>query len=283
MNIVLAEDLPFIYADSGQLQQILLNLVVNARDALHEKVRGERKITISTSLQYLDDAYVVLHPGSRPGWYVQIVVEDSGAGMSKEVMEHIFEPFYTTKGVGQGTGMGLATVYGIVKQNQGSIYVYSELGQGSTFKVYWPVMDEKSREQKQEKNDLPIGGSEVVLLVEDDKALREITGRQLRQAGYTVIEAVNGKAALETAASRRPGSIDLLFTDVVMPLMGGRELAAAIQDVHPGIAVLFASGYPDDSIRQDIVALGKDRFIDKPYNNQDLLRRIRSLLDSRQV
>ncbi len=283
MDIIQTEGLPLIYADPGQLQQILLNLVVNARDALCEKVGGEKKITISTAQKYLDDAYVALHTGSRPGWHVQIVVEDTGTGMSKEVMGHIFEPFYTTKAVGQGTGMGLATVYGIVKQNNADIFVYSEPGQGTAFKIYWPVMVENSMVEKRVEDSLPAGGNEVVLLVEDDEALRKITGRQLRQVGYLVIEAANGKEALEKAADRQPGTIDLLFTDVVMPVMGGRELFASIQDIHPGIIALYASGYPDEHIRRDIIKLGEDRFIHKPYDIKNLLRRIRSLLDARQV
>ena len=284
MKMVLAEDLPLIYVDPSQLQQVMLNLVVNARDALNDKVlESEKRITISTSRKLLDEGYVALHPGSCQGWHVQIQVEDNGIGMSTEVTNQIFEPFFTTKGVGQGTGMGLATVYGIVKQNRASIYVYSEPGQGTVFKIYWPVMDDNLVLHKQEKDDLSTGGNEVILLAEDDKALREITSRQLRQVGYTIIGAANGKEALEKAASQEPGTIDLLFTDVVMPVMGGRKLAASIRDFHPGITILFASGYPDDRIRQDIVELGRDQFIDKPYAIKHLLRRIRSLLDNRQV
>ena len=284
LTTLLDENVDSIFADPSQLEQVILNLVVNARDAVNEQSSSmEKVIRISTSKIFLDHDYVATHKETCPGWYLQLQVDDNGCGMPPAILEHIFEPFYTTKNVGQGTGMGLATVYGIVKQNQGSIYVYSEPGQGSTFKIYWPLKNEGDKEKNQVKNNLPIGGNEVILLVEDDEALREITGRQLRQVGYTVIEAVNGKSALKEAAGRRPGTIDLLFTDVVMPAMGGRELAASIQDVHPGIAILFASGYPDDRIRQDIVELGKDRFISKPYNIKDLLLRIRSLLDARQV
>jgi len=281
LKLSLSENLPLIYADPSQLQQILLNLVVNARDALGEEVPGdEKRIIISTFRKLLDDEYVHLHPGCHHGWHVQIQVEDTGAGMSKEVAGHVFEPFYTTKEVGQGTGMGLATVYGIVKQNRGCVYVYSEPGQGSTFKVYWPVMEGESRLKEKGIDESPAGGDEVILLAEDDEALRKVGSRQLRQAGYMVIEAADGKDALEKAR-RHQGPIDLLFTDVVMPVMGGMELSEAIVDVHPGIVVLFASGYPDDRIRQMIVELGKERFINKPYGIKDILGRVRSLLDAR--
>jgi PAS domain S-box-containing protein len=283
LTTLLDEEIDSVFADPSQLEQVVLNLVVNARDAVNERsLSTEKMIRISTSKIFLDRDYVVTHKETGPGWYLQLQVDDNGCGMSPAVIERIFEPFYTTKGVGRGTGMGLATVYGIVKQNQGSIYVYSEPGRGSTFKIYWPLKNEDSGERKEEEDKFPIGGNEVIMLVEDDEALRGITGRQLRQVGYTVIEAVNGKAALKEAAGRQPGTIDMLFTDVVMPVMGGGELAASIWDIHPGIVILLSSGYPDDRIRQDIVDLGKDRFIEKPYNIKDLLRRIRSLLDARQ-
>jgi len=281
LEISLAENLPLIYADPSQLQQILLNLVVNARDALKNQVRHTgKRIKISTTRKFLDDAYVTLHPGSDIGWYVQLQVEDNGSGMAKEVTDHIFEPFYTTKGVGKGTGMGLATVYGIVKQNQGSIYVYSEPGQGTSFKIYWPETDDDSLRQGPEPGKAPAGGSEVILLAEDNKSLREMSSRQLRQAGYTVIEAEHGLDALEKARNHQ-GPIDLLLTDVVMPVMDGKELSEKIKEIYPDIPVLFGSGYMDDSIHQDIINLGEDHFINKPYNISDILDRIRHLLDGR--
>jgi two-component system NtrC family sensor kinase len=280
LEFSLAENLPFIYADPSQLQQVLLNLAVNARDALKNQGRHPgKRIKIATSRKLLDDAYVALHSGSRSGWQVQIQVEDNGSGMAKEVADHIFEPFFTTKEVGQGTGMGLATVYGIVKQNQGSIYVYSEPGQGTSFKIYWPLMVTEDAGMELERPEEPAsGGSEVILLAEDEQQIREITNRQLQKAGYTVIETEHGLDALEQATHYQ-GTIDLLFTDVVMPVMGGKELSEKIKEIYPNIPVLFGSGYMDDKIHQDIINLGEDHFVNKPYNIQDIMAKIRRLLD----
>ncbi len=209
-------------------------------------------------------------------------MEDSGCGMSAEVKKHIFEPFYTTKAMGEGTGMGLATVFGIVKQNKGSIFCYSEPGQGTAFKVYWPLMTAEEIEVvADEEPKQASGGSEVILVAEDDPQIRTIISRQLRQLGYTVIEAENGKDALEQARNHQ-GTIDLLFTDAVMPVMGGMELSGKIKDIYHDIPVLFASGYTDNGIHQDILTLAKDRFINKPYNIQDVMVRIRRLLDKKE-
>ena len=228
-----------IYADPGQLEQIIMNLVVNARDAIQaEPEGGEKLIQISTSEVLLDQDHVVAHPASTPGWYVQLQVADSGCGMSEEVREHIFEPFYTTKGVGEGTGMGLATVYGIVKQNNGLIDVSSELRRGTTFKVYWPRQaDEVAAQVVEVEAEKVRGGSETILLVEDEPQLREVICRQLQKAGYTVIKAENGQLALELATNYS-GMIDLLFTDVVMPLMGGKELSDKIKVLYPRIPAI---------------------------------------------
>ena len=270
-----------IYADPGQLEQIIMNLVVNARDALNDQPETvEKIIRISTSRIFLDQTFVAAHEGSKPGWYLQLQVEDNGGGMSKEVLDHVFEPFYTTKGVGKGTGMGLATVYGIVKQNNASILVDSEPGRGTVLKIYWPIRATKSTEVVDAKPALPNGGHETILLAEDDEQVRKISSRQLREAGYTMLEAENGVEALEVAKSHQ-GGIDLLFTDVVMPLMGGGALAEKIKKLHPGIVVLFASGYMDDTVQQSIADLGKNQLINKPYNISDVLSRIRQLLDEK--
>ncbi len=270
-----------IYADPGQLEQILMNLVINARDAVNNQPEtAEKVIKISTSQVFLDEDYVVDHQDSSTGWYMELQVEDNGCGMTEEVRKHIFEPFYTTKAVGQGTGMGLATVYGIVKQNNGSIYAYSEPGQGSTFKVYWPIMAVETVEDVPEEPEPARDGSEVILLAEDDPQIREIISLQLRQVGYTVIEAENGREALEKAENYQ-GNIDLLFTDAVMPIMGGKELSEKIKAIYPHLPVLFASGYNDNGIHQDIIDLAGNRFINKPYNIQDIMARIRRLLDEK--
>jgi PAS domain S-box-containing protein len=277
----LDEQISNIYADPSQLEQIVMNLVVNARDAVRDQPeRAEKIIKISTFQVFLDKKYVAGHLGSSPGWYLQFQVEDNGCGMSEEVIKHVFEPFYTTKDVGKGTGMGLATVYGIVKQNQGSIYVSSELGRGTTVTVNWPVIATEDAEVKLERpEELTSGGNEVILLAEDEQQIREITNRQLQEAGYTVIETEHGLDALEQATHYQ-GTIDLLFTDVVIPVMGGKELSEKIKEIYPNILILFGSGYMDDSIHQDIIDLGEDHFINKPYNIQDIMAKIRRLLDN---
>ncbi|MEA3334009.1 MAG: response regulator, partial [Pseudomonadota bacterium] len=173
------------------------------------------------------------------------------------------------------------TVYGIVKQNKGSIYVYSEPGQGTIFKVYWPIMEEEIVAEADHELQPAKGGSEVILLAEDNKQIREIASRQLRKAGYTVIDAVDGREALEKAAAYQ-GTIDLLFTDVIMPVMGGKELSGKMRELYPDILTLYASGYTDSDIHQDIITLGKNRFINKPYSKQDILIRIRQLLDNKE-
>lgn len=278
----LAEHVDAIYADPTQLEQVLMNLVVNAQDAVHNQAETKEKtIKISTSQVFLDQDYATVHPDATPGWYMELQVEDNGCGMTEEVQKHIFEPFYTTKEVGKGTGMGLATVYGIIKQNQGSIVANGKPGRGTTVKVYWPIMTrEDTAGTEDEKTELSSGGSEVILLAEDDQQIREITSRQLRKAGYTVIEAENGMDALEKAR-KHPGGINLLFTDAVMPVMGGQELSSKIKDMHPKIPVLFASGYTDNGIHQDIIQDGNS-FINKPYNIQQIMVRIRRLLDDQE-
>ncbi|MEA1921277.1 MAG: response regulator [Pseudomonadota bacterium] len=277
----LDESVGAIYADPGQFEQVILNLVVNARDAVKNLSPGiEKNIRIITSQVLLDDDYVTTNIGSSSGWHLQLQVEDNGCGMAKEVVHRIFEPFYTTKGKGEGTGMGLATVYGIVKQNEGSVNVYSEPGQGTTFKIYWPIMAGEAAEAEVHKPEPARGGGEVILLAEDNRPIREIADRRLRKAGYTVIAAADGREALEKAAEHQ-GSIDLLFTDVVMPIMGGKELNEKIKALYPDISTLYSSGYIDSGVHQEILTLGKDHFINKPYNIRDLMLKIRRLLDEK--
>ncbi len=276
----LDEQVGSIYADPSQVEQVIMNLVVNARDAVNGQFgKAEKTIKISSSQVFLDQDFVAIHEGSRTGWYLRLGVEDSGCGMSKEILERIFEPFYTTKGVGKGTGMGLATVYGIVKQNNGSIYVTSEPGQGTTFQIYWPISAAESTETVVEGPELSRGGSEVILLAEDDDQIRKISCRQLREAGYTVIEAENGLKALEVAIKHQ-GKVDLLFTDVVMPLMGGKELSEKIKKIYPEITTIYTSGHMDETIQQDIVDFDQDHFINKPYRINDIMIRIRRLFDN---
>lgn len=198
------------------------------------------------------------------------------------VRKNFTNPFYTTKDVGKGTGMGLATVYGIVKQNQGSIYVYSEPGRGSTFKIYWPIVAaEKATKVEKQKTLQPEGGSEVILLAEDDAQIRETSCCQLREVGYTILEAENGLKALEVAVKYQ-GKIDLLFTDIVMPLMGGKELSEKIKNIYPEITIFYASGHMEETVQEEITDLDQEHFIDKPYNINDVMIRIRRLLDKKE-
>ncbi|MBW2589585.1 MAG: response regulator, partial [Deltaproteobacteria bacterium] len=234
-----------VEADPGQMEQVIMNLAVNARDAM--PMGG--KLTIETANVDLDKNYLSEHGiEGTPGHYVMLAISDTGSGMDKETQEHIFEPFFTTKELGKGTGLGLSTVYGIAKQNKGFIWVYSEPGQGTTFKIYLPKVKEGAEaEEKEQTPVLELGGSETVLIVEDDDGLRKIAETVLKQRGYKVLKAENGEDALRVSEAH-DGSIDLLITDVVMPKMGGRETAERLQPLYTQIKVIYMSGYTDNAI-----------------------------------
>ena len=282
LKFELGEKLLPILADPGQMEQVIINLIVNAADAIKEQpLAAGRDITISTSEVLLDSDFVKSHEESKPGQHLMLEVADNGCGIAKEVLEHIFEPFYTTKEVGKGTGLGLSTIYGIVKQNNASIYVESEPGQGTTFKIYWPSA--KNDSPKIIKNAEPepaLGGSEVILLVEDEESTRNFALTVLQRAGYTVIETDNGLTALEKAKELQ-GAIDLVFTDIVMPKMGGKELSEKISNIYPQIKFLFTSGYLSDRVDRDDEIFTDERFVDKPYDIPVVLSKIRQLLDNR--
>jgi PAS domain S-box-containing protein len=277
----LAPDLPRIKADPGQIEQILINLIVNARDAilLKEDSSGEKKIIIQTGQTFLDESYVARHMGSSTGYYTIFSVSDDGIGMTEEVKQQIFEPFFTTKGKEKGTGLGLATVYGIVKQNNGYIWVYSEPGEGTTFKIYWPVTDEELTViGSQEKSAPEFSGKESILMVEDDKSVRDFTSAVLRGFGYKVNAAEDGQSALEQL-SKNGYKPDLLITDLVMPGMNGKELAEKIKEMKPNIKILFTSGYTDSHIVRG-GELEKDlNFLQKPYSIPELMSKVRQILD----
>ncbi|RLB74593.1 MAG: hypothetical protein DRH03_00705 [Deltaproteobacteria bacterium] len=270
-----------IMADPTQLHQIIINLLVNARDALlmSSEITG-KTVKISTSEVYLDEAFNLFHDGSSPGPHLLIEISDNGCGISTEDLEHIFEPFFTTKPVGQGTGMGLASVYGIIKQNAGAIYVSSELGSWTTFKIYWPLLkvsDAAAKDADEKVAPLTLtSGSETILFAEDDESIRKIIGQKFEQNGYQVISAANGHEALEKARSHA-GNIDLLFTDVIMPVIGGKELSDAMLKLYPEIKIIFVSGYLDDRIHKDI--LEKGIFVNKPYSFKKIVAMIRQLFD----
>ena len=266
-----------VKVDPGQIQQILMNLVVNARDAMPDG----GKITIETGNVDLDEGYCALHPYVTPGRFVMLAVSDTGKGMSEEVKSQIFEPFFTTKERGSGTGLGLATTYGAVKQAGGSIEVYSEVGIGTTLRIYLPRIEEEAvkPEKVDRRSNLP-GGTETVLLVEDEETLRTLCERILGELGYTVLPAGNGAEAI--ALARKYGDrIDLLLTDVVMPGMNGSELATQLVLHHPEMKVLFMSGYTDDAITRHGVLDEGVSFIGKPYTPAALARKVREVLDEK--
>ncbi|HEY7783268.1 MAG TPA: PAS domain S-box protein [Pyrinomonadaceae bacterium] len=264
-----------IKADPGQIEQTLMNLAVNARDAM--PTGG--KLTIETGQKYLDKTYAKNHVAVNPGMYIMLAVSDNGTGMDEETKRRIFEPFFTTKEIGKGTGLGLSTVYGIVKQTGGNIWVYSELGKGTTFKVYLPVAEEvvSATDMKPASPEIP-QGRETILLVEDEEMVRTLTCEVLQTCGYRVLSAANGEEACEIS-SNFEGDIDLIITDVVMPQMGGRDLAERLAATRPNTSVLYMSGYTDDAIVRHGVLDKNMPFLQKPFSPDSLARKVKEVLD----
>ena len=272
---ILTDDLGRTKTDPGQIEQVIMNLAVNARDAMP----SGGKLIIETDNVELDAEYARAHVAVTPGHYVRLSVSDTGFGMSQEVKEKVFEPFFTTKDKGKGTGLGLSTVYGIVKQSGGNIWVYSELGHGTTFKIYLPRVEEDldTLHGRDETDSLP-RGSETVLLVEDEPSVRDLAHRLLSQQGYKVLEAANGKEALRVAQECF-GEINLLLTDVVMPRMGGKEVADRLKTLRPSVKVLFISGFPDEAIAHHGVLTPGIAFLQKPFSPAALAQKVREVLD----
>jgi signal transduction histidine kinase/ActR/RegA family two-component response regulator len=264
-----------VKADRGQIEQVVMNLTVNARDAMPQ---GGRLILETANVE-LDDEYVRRHVGARPGPHVMLAVSDTGTGIPREIQAQIFEPFFTTKEQGKGTGLGLATVYGIVKQSGGYIEVDSEPGQGTTFRIYLPRLEaEAVTVDRNARPAAAAGGTETILLVEDEEGVRELARDILRASGYTVLEARNGPEAL-LLCERHQGPLDMLLTDVVMPRMSGRELAERLAPLRPELSVLYMSGYTDDAvIRHGVLAAGT-AFLQKPFTPAALVLRVRETLD----
>jgi signal transduction histidine kinase/ActR/RegA family two-component response regulator len=271
----LAPDVARINVDPGQLQQVLMNLTVNARDAMPN---GGRLI-INTSNAELSGEAADGNPRTGEGHYVMLAVSDTGEGMAKEIQQRMFEPFFTTKEQGRGTGLGLSTVYGIVKQSGGEIFVYSEVGHGTTFKVYFPCIAASADERPPsvETAEVP-HGTETILLVEDDDNVRSLSTRLLRGYGYTVLVAASGVEAL-TIASNPLAIIDLVMTDVVMPGMNGRSLLEQLVETRPRMGALLMSGYTDDDVLRRGVLHGETAFLQKPFTPEQLARKVRSVLD----
>ena len=274
---VFEKDLGLIKADPGQIEQVIMNLAVNARDAM--PTGG--KLIIETKNIKLDQAYFENRVNGQPELYIMLCVTDTGIGMDEETKRHIFEPFFTTKEIGRGTGLGLSTVYGIVKQSGGYIWVYSEPDKGTTFKCYFPRVDDAilKQESKQEKS-LMQGGRETILLVEDEFIVRNLISNILKHYGYTVIESENGEKALEVRAQCSEQPVDMLITDVVMPGISGRVLADRLQSVYPEMKVLYISGYTDDAIVRHGVLDHGIPFLQKPFAPKDLAKKVREILDN---
>jgi PAS domain S-box-containing protein len=281
INFHTGEDLPHIIADPSQIEQILINLIVNARDAINQKTdkAGEKLITIETGINFSNNSHFEKHLDEKSGPFVYFHVSDNGVGMLETVKQNIFEPFFTTKETGKGTGLGLATVYGIVKQNNGEIFVHSEPDKGTTFKIYWPITEKQliSSEIPIIQNE-ELYGKEVIVLVEDDEELRNLASMSIKKFGYKLYNASNGLEALNLIKDENL-EFDLLITDLIMPDMNGKELSDHVKKLYPRIHILFTSGYTDDLIA-DSGELEKDvEFLQKPFTVLALLNKIRSILN----
>src|SRR5437588_10219528 len=271
----LTDSLGQIKADPGQIEQVLLNLAVNARDAMPDG----GTLSIKTENVHLNGKLSQSHLVIESGHYVMMSVSDNGCGMDVETKSHIFEPFFTTKEVGKGTGLGLATVYGIVKQSGGNIWVYSELGKGTIFKIYLPRVDEIVDEATTDsESKAPMRGEEIILLVEDEEVVRNLACEILQTYGYSVLTAANGSEGLRIGLEFE-GPIDLVITDVIMPLMNGRELAERLREIRPHIGVIFMSGFTDDAIVHHGVLDESMFFIQKPFSPDALAAMARQVLD----
>jgi len=272
---IYGKNLGAIEADPGQIEQIVMNLAINARDAMPDG----GKLTIETMNVHLAEEYVKLHPGVSGGWFVMLSVSDTGSGIDKTIKEHIFEPFFTTKEQGKGTGLGLSTVYGIVKQSGGSIWVYSEPGNGTTFKIYFPFTQETAKSAGQEIfTEKDLSGNETILIAEDEDSVRALAISGLQRYGYRILSAQNSQEAQKLAGAEQ-GAIDLLLTDVIMPGGSGGELAKLLTAQFPKLKVLFMSGYTDEGIVRHGILDEKAHFIQKPFVLETLAEKIRQLLD----
>ena len=264
-----------IKADPVRLEQVLINLIFNARDAMPEG----GKVIIETMNVILDDIYAKKRPMVKPGSYIMLAVSDTGIGMNDKIRAHVFEPFFTTKDKGKGTGMGLATVYGTVKQSDGFIWVYTEAGKGTTFKIYLPQFEEQVElAEMTVSGDQTLRGRETILVIDDEKEVRELVSEMLRFYGYSVLEAPNAANAFNIYEKHKE-SIDLILTDIVMPQMSGIEFANKIRPVYPRNKFLFMSGYTDTVLAEQDVLKDPVHFIQKPFNAVTLIKKIRVILD----
>ena len=274
----LTEGLEKVKVDPSQIEQVILNLVVNARDAMP----NGGKLIIETQNKELDETYTHSHFSVIPGRYVILSVSDTGCGIPPEVIEKIFDPFFTTKMKDKGTGLGLSTVYGIIKQSGGYIWVYSEPGQGTTFKIYLPQVNEEETDVPLKRNeavDFP-RGSETILLVEDEDSLRSLAVRILNELGYKVHGAANGGEAIKLAREHKGEKIHLLITDLVMPQMSGKEVVEQFTTLHPHAKILLISGYMDSTVSHQALIEPRTHFLQKPFSLTDLAKKVRDVLDN---
>jgi two-component system cell cycle sensor histidine kinase/response regulator CckA len=274
LETITRPDLGRVMADRGQIEQVIMNLAVNARDAMP----GGGKLTIETDNVALEEDYTLNRPGARPGEYVMLSVSDTGVGMDAETKAHLFEPFFTTKGRGKGTGLGLATVYGIVKQSNGYIWVYSEPGKGTTFKIHLPrVWDQCEEPESAAKPAAELAGTETVLVVEDEEAVRNLVRSILESTGRKVLDAAEGAEAIRIAREHQ-GPIHLLLTDVIMPGLSGREVAEKVSSLRPETAILYMSGYTDEEIARHGVVEAGIALLEKPFTPDRLKEKVAEIL-----
>ena len=279
IKMILPKNLPKIKADKSQLEQVFMNLLLNARDAVNAKSKEnyKKEIIIETGFSELDEDYAAQHPGISAGSYICFSVSDNGIGMDETIRRQVFEPFFTTKEKYKGTGLGMSTVYGIVKQNSGCIFVYSELNEGTRVKIYWPVTKEKKVSDQTEESAAEMSGKETILLVEDDLAVCEFASAALSSFGYTVIKAKNGQAALEKIESENL-KFDLIITDIIMPELNGKEFVEKAREIYPSLKVVFVSGYTYNHIVNNGLLEEGVNFVQKPYSLKALATVVRKAL-----
>jgi signal transduction histidine kinase/CheY-like chemotaxis protein len=275
LRLVLPPDVGCVHADPGQVEQVLMNLVVNSRDAMPKG----GTLTVETANVELDESYTNRHMEVKSGSYIMLAVSDNGAGMDEATRARLFEPFFTTKGAGKGTGLGLSTVFGIVKQSGGSLQVYSELGRGTSVKVFLPRIDQPAALDPEAQHNVIGRGHETILLVEDDDMVRNLVRETLKRAGYTVLDAASPVEA-RRASGEFHGTIHLLITDVVMPRTNGRELAEQLIVRRPKLKILYMSGYTDGAIASSGVSTREVAFLQKPFTPAGLIEKVREVLEN---
>jgi CheY-like chemotaxis protein len=275
IELNLATEIKVVHADPGQIEQAVLNLALNAKDAMGE----EGTLTIETANTRLDEDFCRNNIGLTPGQYVKISIKDTGPGIPKEHLDRIFEPFFTTKKRGEGTGLGLAMVFGIVRSHSGHINCVSHIGKGATFNIYLPVRKFETREEQETNTTYVTQGDELILIVDDEESIRRLGTRLLQKAGYNTLTAKNGLEAIEVFRDRKD-DVSLVILDLIMPEMGGKKCLEELFRINPDLKVLVASGYSAEAPVEEVMAMGARKFLAKPYSRRDLLESVRKTLDT---